>query len=124
MAIAKLTSVTLVSGSGSPATKLQASAHGPVKFDVVTFVGPNKVGGNLGYTGTTGNAGLVTGLGAIRKNSPTIIAVLPVGIGSYTYSYDPGTDMLRIFATGTSPAEVSDQTDLSGVTFQALVISI
>jgi hypothetical protein len=124
MAIAKLTSVTLVSGSGSPATKLQASAHGPVKFDVVTFVGPNKVGGNLGYTGTVGNAGLKAGIGAIRKNTPTVLAVLPVGIGSYTFSYDPDTDMLRIFATGASPAEISDATDMAAVTLQALVISV
>jgi hypothetical protein len=124
MAIAKLTSVTLVTGSGSPATKLQASAHGPVKFDVLTFVGPNKVGGNLGYTGTVGNAGLAAGLGAIRKNTPTILDVRGVGIGSYTYSYDPDTDMLRIFTTGTTPAEVVDATDLSGVTFKVLVISI
>jgi len=127
--ISPVTSVTLVSGSGSPATKLQASAHGPVKFDVVTFVGPTTASSGTGYnnTGTaatSGNPGLKAGLGAIRKNNPTVLNVQPVGIGSYTFQYDPDTDLLRIFSTSTTPAEVSNGTNQASVTFQALVISI
>lgn len=99
-----------------------ASAHGPVKFTVMTWVGATSYN-NTGTPATSGDAGLVAGLGGLLKNQPTILAVIPLGIGSYTYQYDAATDLLRVFTTGTTPAEVTNATDLHTVTFRALVVS-
>lgn len=109
-----------------------AAAHGPVKFAVVTFVGPSSYN-KIPYDGNTtptiqaacyGNTGLAAGFsGAVGQGNLTPIAVLPIGQGDATFSYDPVTDRLRVFTTSTTPAEVTNTTSLSSTSYQALVIA-
>lgn len=113
--MAAMANFTLVAGT-------QASAHGPVKFDTITWTGPSSYN-NTGTPTTSGNTGLAAGLGTIRKGQPTPIAVIQQGAHAYGLQYDPVTDLLRVFNVATPFAEVTNATDLSAVTFRAVIIS-
>jgi len=120
-----LDNFALVAGSS-------ADAHGPVKFDTITFTGPTYA--------SSGVTGLAAGLKAARAAAkaaalviaPTVdpgiavdsrVPVAVVGIGgAYTVEYAPSTDKLVIRTTATG-AEVSDNTDLHATTFHVCCIS-
>lgn len=115
--MAALDNFALVAGS-------QASAHGPVKFDTITFTGPtyNKVDQPT-VNNPTGNTGLLAGLRGLTGDSRKPISVTQAcSAGDYDLQYEPSTDRLKIVVSSTG-AEVNNGEDLSRVTFRALCIS-
>ena len=115
--MAALANFALVAGS-------QANAHGPVKFDTISFTGPtyHKVNSPTADD-PTGVTGLKAGLQGLTKDSRAPIAVVQIGSGGdYALQYEPSTDRLKIVAASTG-TEVTDSANLTGVTFRALCIS-
>ena len=112
-----LDNFALVAGSS-------ANAHGPVKFDTITFTGPtyNKPASPT-LSDPTGVAGLAAGLQSLTGDGRVPVAVQQQGSGGdYALQYEPSTDRLVIKAASTG-TEVSDTTDLHAVTFRVLCIS-
>lgn len=115
--MAVMANFALVSGG-------QANAHGPVKFDVITFTGPtyNYVAVPSAET-PTGNTGLKTGLQSLTEDGRAPIAVLPAGgNGAHVLQYEPSTDRLKIVVAATN-TEVANGVDLSGTTFRVMCVS-
>ena len=115
--MAVMANFALVSGG-------QANAHGPVKFDVITFTGPTY---NYVETPTaqapTGNTGLKAGLQGLTLDGRAPIAVLPAGgNGAHVLQYEPSTDRLKIVVAATG-VEVANNVDLSETTFRVMTVS-
>jgi len=100
------------------------NAHGPVKFNVVTFTGAtyHKVTSPTADD-PTGNTGFKAGLQDLTKDARSPIALVPAGgNGAHVLEYDPATDRLKVVVASTG-AEVADGVDLSGTTFRVLAVS-
>jgi hypothetical protein len=92
-----------------------AKGHAPLFADRITFPG------EASYT-TTGPAGFQAGFAALMQSNRTILGVIPLKCGDHKPEYNHATDklLMRVVSTG---AEVAGATDLSGNTYEVLVIS-
>lgn len=112
-----------VTGTGLGDVGSQPSA--PIFHDVVTFTGDSS------YP-TGGTAGFGAAIQAFFKDRRQVLAVIGQDCGGYTVVYVPSGDKLKVYesaAVASTPdaaapaAEVANATDLSGVTFNCLVLS-
>ena len=87
----------------------------PIFLDKVSFAGDDA------YP-TGGTAAFQTTFRAKVKAAREILAIVPQDCGVYVPSYDKTNDKLKVRAVSNG-AEVSNGTDLSGTTFDLLVIS-
>ena len=91
----------------------------PVFADLVSFLGDDS------YP-TGGTAGFEALIQALLKDSRDVIAVVMQDCGGYVPVYDRANDKFKVYEEGADagPAdEVGNATDLSGVTFNVVVIS-
>lgn len=116
-----LAALTLTSGlyypSGLPGVGSQPSS--PIFHDVLTFTGDSA------YP-TGGTVGFGAAVKAFYGDGRQVLAVIGQDCGGYVPVYLPGTDALKVYKCAGSAAamvEVSNAVDLSGTTFNALVIS-
>lgn len=108
MSIATLAQTVPAVGEG------QQQPPSPVFFNLVNFHGDNAYPTN----GTPGFRALIQ---ALFGDGRTVLAVVPQDCGGYTAAYDSVADKLKVWAANNT--EVANATDLSGVTFNLLVIS-
>lgn len=119
---ALLTALTLTAGvtSGTGVVGIGAQPSAPTFFDLMSFTG------DASY-GTGGFAGFGAAVKAFFKDSRQVLAVIAQDCGGYVVAYVPSTDKLKVFeqsgADDTPLDEVDATTNLSGVTFNVLVIS-
>lgn len=98
----------------------QAGAkQAPVFADVISFLGDDAypAGGSLAF-----QTALRTAVGDQRE----ILAVVGQDCGGYVVAYLPGTDALKVYEqtnVATSPLIETVTADLSGTTFNVLVLS-
>jgi hypothetical protein len=107
----------IYNASGLPGVGSQPSS--PIFHDVLTFAGDTSypTGGTLGFGAA---------VKAYYGDGRQVLAVVGQDCGGYFVSYEPSTDALKVWkcAGSAAPAvEVTNATNLSGVTFNALVIS-
>ncbi len=103
--------------SGFPGVGSQPSS--PIFHDVLTFAG------DTSYP-TGGTVGFGAAIKAFYQDGRQVLAVIGQDCGGYVPVYLPGTDALKVYKSAGSAAamvEVSNATDLSGTTFNVLVIS-
>ena len=89
---------------------------GPVIMERVTIVGDD----SYPTGGTTGIAALVSA--ALGRGSVTVLAILSQNLSDHRLLYDQASDTLLVQLISTQ-AEVADTTNLSGITFEALVVA-
>jgi hypothetical protein len=119
---ALLTALTLTAGLYLGAGLLGVGAQvSPIFHDVMSFAGDSSypTGGSLGF-----GAAVKSFFGDGRQ----VIAVLALDCNGYMIAYVPATDALKVFdGADTTPDEPLDEVDngtnLSGTTFNVLVIS-
>lgn len=107
----------IYNGSGFPGVGSQPSS--PIFHDVLTFAG------DASYP-TGGTLGFGAAIKAFYQDGRQVLAVIPQDCGGYQPCYLPGTDALKVYesnSAGDPMEEVANATNLSGVTFNVLVIS-
>lgn len=108
-----LGAVTLVAASKAP---------GPIRHDVVTIVGDSA----YPTGGTAIDAAVATALGVLNYD---ILAVVPTDSKGYQLAYIRATGKLLVRTGDYNPAadspftEVANAVDLSGVTFEVMIVS-
>jgi hypothetical protein len=109
-----------VAGSTAP-SEAGAQPSAPTFHDLVSLPGDSA------YAGTGGTTGFLAAFQAATKSTRAILAILAQDCGGYLVSYAPATDKLKVWETTTGAPhvliEVAGTTDLSGTTFNILVIS-
>jgi hypothetical protein len=91
----------------------------PVFADLVSFAGD-------GSYPTGGTAGFEALVRTLLKDSRDVIAVVMQDCGGYVPVYDRAADKLKVYEEGADAGaadEVTATTNLSGVTFNVLIIS-
>ena len=108
MSLGTLTRVAAKSGDSSK----------PIFYDRVSFAGDSA----YPTGGTTGFDALIT---ALLGDSREVVGIIPEDCGAYMPAYLPDDDgTLKVFeGTSGANAEVTDTTNLSGTTFNILVLS-
>ena len=97
----------------------QSAGVGPIFFDRVHFAGD-------GSYPTNGTAGILAALQAKIGADKNIVAVLPQDCGGYVAGYDHANDKLKVYrqtAATSALIEVPNTTDLSGTTFNLVIVS-
>lgn len=104
---------------------LTLGSQGPQQASSPLFADDVSLVGDAAYP-TGGTTGLAALLQAQTKDGRAPFAVIPGDCGGYFVTYDPSTDKLKVFwcaAAGSPMAEVTNATNLSGVTFKFTVLS-
>lgn len=110
-----LTAETLYQGTGVPGVGAQPSA--PTFVDILTFTGDASVSAG-------GSPGFGAAVRAYFGDNRTVLAALAQDCGGYLVSYEPATDKLKYWKSAGSAAAMVEATgDLSGTTFNVMVIS-
>lgn len=113
MAIGTMTAAPAVTASGNAT---------PIFLDTVSFAGDSS------YP-TGGTASFEDAYQTLKKSDREIIGVVPLDCGGYVPAYDKANDKLKVYRAlyGGGAAgplvEVTNGVDLSGTTFQLLIIS-
>lgn len=97
-----------------------SSSPGPVTIDVLTFAGDDnyQTGGTANFEAYVRSA---LGLGNVD-----LLGVVPLDCAGHVPVYDKANDTLKVYLGGgasTALAEVGNGSDLSGTTFNVLVIA-
>lgn len=107
--------MTSALGTITRSDKMGAVPSAPLFVDRISFLGPSTYA-------TGGSPAFKAAFQAITKDGRVPIAVIGQDCGDNHPEYDEATDKLklRVMSTG---VEVADTTNLSGVTFNVIVIS-
>lgn len=106
-------------GTFSRSDKTGQVPAAPTFVDRVSFLGD-------GSYPTGGTAGFAAKLQALAKDGRAPIAVIGQDCGGYVPVYDEANDKLKVYKSAGSAialAEVANAADLSGTTFNVIVIS-
>jgi len=104
---------------GTMTSNSESAGQGPVFYDDVSVVGDSS------YP-TGGSSGVAAALQALRGDSRAPISGECYASGGFVAQYDAKNDKLVVYKeadTAGAMAEVSNATDLSGVTFKMTVVS-
>jgi hypothetical protein len=110
MALGTITNPAGLDGPGGPT---------PVFADLISFAGD-------GAYPAGGTAGFQASYRAATKNNREVLGVLPQDCGGYVPVYDKTNDKLKVYEqtnVATSPLIETATADLSGTTFNLIVLS-
>jgi len=109
-------------GTMTLVSKDAAAASAPIYLDRITLVGD-------GAYPTGGSVGVAAALQALTKDQRTILAVFNIALnGGYPVIWDADAGKLIVMNSGGGaakdvPTEIDNASNLSGVTFELLVLS-